>query len=510
LTINGNATAPSAAKVFGIKDVVINKSTVNADTVIATLTDAAKVDVSKATITYGGSGTVEVTLPAAVSSPTFKVTSDGAVLKVGATTTTVNAHVTANNGYVEFAGAVTQATITGSGRVRFKNGSTATGFTTAASTITASVIDFPNGFTTSQYGPLTLSGDVLIPATKTITFGHEDGTLTLEEGTVVKTAAGVDPLLTAAGNVVITPVATAVLTVAAGGLDVSTAGVAFGGDVVFGGDLTLTAQPATFGGTAYFADTKKITLTAAESVITLTANTGALVAGAPGANPWVYDAVLQAGESNAVLTPGASVDLTFSAGGSRGIEQGATTAALVLSGDAHITSGATYTVAAGESAANILKVAAESLLTLGSGALEGQGSTFETAKASIVLTGHASHVGTLVLVTKTASGAAGGGGKLVLVGGGTALGSSGDIQPAQTVTAANLTATGPTDGGSAFTFAGSSENLSSITSISTSPQGFKSIEAATIDSGTSGTVTFVGGTSGTATLDKAATLQSGS
>jgi hypothetical protein len=290
---------------------------------------------------------------------------------------------------------------------------------------------------------------------------------------------------------------------------VNTAAVTFDGTVYFGAGLTLTAIGATFNEPAYFADTAVLSLSATQSVVTLKANTGALVAGAPGAHPWVYDAVLQARTANAVLKPdSAEVTLTF-ATGTRGITQSAK--GLTVSGTgAHITSGATYTVSAGD-ADSKLTVAAESVLTLGSGALEGQDTSFDTAKASIVLTGDNSYPGTLVLATKTDTSALEGGGKLALAGGtGTTLGESGVIKVAYSGTATQLTAVG--SAGGAFTFgSGSSAATTGITGISTSGATFKSIEAPTKDSGTDGTVTFKGGSASTdGTLSKDSTLASAS
>jgi hypothetical protein len=286
---------------------------------------------------------------------------------------------------------------------------------------------------------------------------------------------------------------------------VSTSGIVFNGPVAFGGNVTLTAVPATFGGTAYFANSTVLTLTTDASVVTLKANTGALAAGEPSAKPWVYDAVLQADGGDAILKPdSSSVTLTF-ATGTRGITQSA--AGLTVSGKAHITSGATYTVPSGSG--NKLTVAADSVLTLGSGALEGQGADYDTATASIVLTGAGSNAGTLVLAAKNSTpAAAGGGGKLVLVGGGDELGTDGVIQVKEDGTSANLTATGPADGTAApWAFTGNS-GTTGITGLENStPKGFTSIEAATSSGGSTGLVTFKAGASSTAKLNKTSTAQ---
>ena len=318
LYVYGNLTvaADSVAPTGGGKVVAIGTVTLAGDNAAA-LADAAKVDVGNATITYGGTSTVAITLPATLSSPTFKVTGNGGVLKVVGTTN-VTANVTANNGYVEFAGAVTAATITGGGRVRFANGTTPTGFTTA-SDITASVIEFPNGF---SYGTATLalSGDVYIGDGKAAT-ATGGAALTLGSGTVVQIAGTpATTLLTAADEVTITPTSGAILTfTAASGLALSTQGVAFGGDVVFGGDLTVSGVTAEFGGTAYFAATKKITLVDTSSAIKLAGVAGALAVGAPVANvPDIYHTVLIGNDSSnggTLTAAAASTTLTFGATG---------------------------------------------------------------------------------------------------------------------------------------------------------------------------------------------------
>ena len=469
LTVNAGSVQPTQGKVVAIGTV-----TLAANNAVA-LSNATYVDVSLAEITVSGEGrdARTVTLPGTISTR-FYLSGEQDKLTVTGGTTGFTAYVR-GNGLLELASAVTTVAITGSGNVEFDGALTA-----LQGSIEAAKVKFTGTVTT---------------ASATLEFSN----LSATSGTVEFANTAVFTIGATFANTGLTTFGSTVTSTATG--------TSFAGDVVFKDDVTVTAGGLGFGGVAYFADEAVLTLTAESSVITLK-DGAALVAGEPGANPWVYDAVLQAGESNAVLTPGAAVDLTFSAGGSRGITQGATTAALVLSGDAHITSGATYTVAAGSSAANILKVAAESVLTLGSGALEGQGAEFNTAVASIVLTGHASHAGTLVLAAKDTDAAAGGGGKLVLVGGGTDLGTTGAIQVLQTGTEANLTATGPTDNTAlAWTFTGNT-GTTGITGLdTTTPKGFTSIEAATDSGADAGLVTFKAGTTGTAKLNKTVTAK---
>jgi hypothetical protein len=223
LTINGTDDSPSGGYGNGIVAIGTVKVT-EANT--AALSADTNVDVTGATILYEGATAVAVTLPAALKVFAFKVTGEQGVLKVAGGTTSVEAAVTQNNGFVEFVSAVTNAAITGKGRIRFANPAgdgTATAFGTA-SDISASIIEFPNGFSTSESGTVALSGDVYIADGKAITFGHADGTLTLKEGSAVKAGTVKDnasdsAALNAAADTVLTPVATAALTATAGTTD---------------------------------------------------------------------------------------------------------------------------------------------------------------------------------------------------------------------------------------------------------------------------------------------------
>jgi hypothetical protein len=130
---------------------------------------------------------------------------------------------------------------------------------------------------------------------------------------------------------------------------------------------------------------------------------------------------------------------------------------------------------------------------------------------SITLTGHATTPATLVLDHGAASSSGGidTGGKLTLTGGGTDLGTTGDIHPTGVLTAANLTATGAN--GAFVLPAEVSVYSATINSISATGQGFTSIIAGFPASGAStGTVTFKAGASGTAVLSKTATLAASS
>jgi hypothetical protein len=166
-------------------------------------------------------------------------------------------------------------------------------------------------------------------------------------------------------------------------------GASFAGDVVFKDDVTLTANAANFGGGAFFADTKKITLTAASSVITL--EPGAFLAhGAPADIPGVFSAIIaNFDEDDVTLTPTANTTLTFGANGTKSIAQAGTAGhGITIAGNATLVPAATYTVASADSAIGVLTVGGT--LTVGDGLLtglpEGVDNTASTS-AKLVLTG---------------------------------------------------------------------------------------------------------------------------
>jgi hypothetical protein len=117
---------------------------------------------------------------------------------------------------------------------------------------------------------------------------------------------------------------------------------------------------------------------------------------------------------------------------------------------------------------------------------------------SIILSGDNASPGMVILNNKNGTSAAGGGAKLSIPAGGSDLGSGGDIVlPTPT---ADLILTGDTSG-NGFT----APAAAAITGLSASPQGFKSIQAATSFTGV-GKVIIQGGESGTVTLDKDSTI----
>jgi hypothetical protein len=253
---------------------------------------------------------------------------------------------------------------------------------------------------------------------------------------------------------------------------VATLTVAAGGSLT-ASDATLKSEGATItvNGTATLGTVAKV-LKDSSATGVLTATIAALGA----------DATLAVGAGSAVNK------VTF---------PGAATVSAIATDSKGLTIGSLAVPAKGT-----LVIAADTTLTVAAG------STLTVDDGGAVTLTKGSNPGILVLSNKKGTAAAGGGGKLVLTGGGDALGTKGAIQPAATVTTANLTATNST--AKAFTLAGASGDLSSIDNIASSAKSFTSIEAATVaegDVGTNGSVVFKAAESTDGTLDKAATLQ---
>jgi hypothetical protein len=433
LTVKGNPVVTgNVAKVVAIKDVLIDAG----DDPVTTLAVADEVDVSNATITLDKNGEVTVTLPTGtLSSPTFNVTAQQGVLKVTGPTD-INAHVTNSNGVVEFVSGVTKAVITGNGRVRFADtAETETAFTATGSVfpniITAGIIEFPYGFSTSQYATVALNGDVYIGDGTAITLGATAGTLTLGKGSTIKVGTpGVETsvqllsannavkLTAAAANAALTasaPVTGATPTPAK--LALSGADLTLDGYVSFISDVEF-AKGVTFNNTAFFADDTKITLTHADGIITLKKG-AALARGAPAPYvPNVYSEIIgnkATADVDLKLTPTvANIVLTFGSGGS--ITQSSAVAhGITITGIAGLTAGATYTVASEASVAGTLKIDANSTLELADGLLASTAKERElgasalnlAANSSLVLAGSVSTTDTSAGATIKGCGASG-------------------------------------------------------------------------------------------------------
>jgi hypothetical protein len=442
LTINGTADEPSGGYGDGIA--AIGTVLVTKDNTAA-LADADKVYVAPATIQYDGNTAVTVTLPADLEVFAFKVTSEQGVLKVNGGTASVEAAVTANNGFVEFASAVTRATITGKGRIRFANSTTPTAFVDGD--ISGDIIEFPNGFVTqsSDWNAVTLSAEkVNIPKNKTIAFGKANANVSLAKGTAVWNTesapvkvfeapenGGYQLSLTGTTDTVLTIGPTAALPVTGdeitfsgdvafgGGLSVEDGDATFNSDAEFGGDVTfdedstfngnavfkgdLTLTGATeFGKDAFFADGKKITLKAAGSTITLKTGSELAQASGPSLMPTVYSAIIANFDDNDVtLTPGANTVLTFGASGTKSITQSGTAAhSIKIGGEATLVPGATYTVASETGKVGTLTMDGSAKLFVGAGLLTprpegfGTGADNDDATSSkLVLTGAATTAG---------------------------------------------------------------------------------------------------------------------
>ena len=403
LTVGENSVAPAQGKVVPIGTVTLAKAAIDTQ-----LADATYVDVSKAreiVIADSVAGhAVALTLPATVApgGPDFILSHQQAVLTIDDTTTAFTARIR-GNGKLVLEGALTTVGIIADGDVDF-NSAASIAFA-AGSSVTAGTIFFKEGFTTpGGSGTVTLSGDVVVSTGETIAFGHDDGTLTLAEGATlaIGAAASPTPILKAASELEVDAGSTTALTLMGGDVGVATAGIEFDGDVVFYGDLTLTAQPATFGGTAFFANGKKLSLSANASVVTLAVG-GGLAVGTPVAGvPHVYNTVLHA-DTQTTLTPAisAALDLTFDAT-NKGIVQSSTAAHdLALAGTATLITGS-YRVDTADSKKGQLTVAADGVLTLGGGILAKEGLPAAQA-AALVLTGAATNPAELVLKGKSGS-----------------------------------------------------------------------------------------------------------
>jgi hypothetical protein len=303
--------------------------------------------------------------------------------------------VAAGNGVLKLAG-VTEAAITGNGRIVFPTDSDAVALATGSSIATGAsgYVSFPNGIELSS-SAITLDGAVLIGAAKTITIGATSSKITLKSGSTVYVGAAAtagSEILTADNDVELTGDA-AVLTVAAGQkLDVSAAGLTVKGDATFGGDLTLTAAPATFNGVATFAPGAAVTMTTAASIVKLKAGAGIAV----GEGRFPYNGILQNSHASAdaTLTPAVKTKLTFAAVGRTVTQDASATNAhgIKIGGELGLLSGASYVVESIADKVGTLTVDESAVLTLGFGLLAGNDPSNETTadtRSSIVLTGAA-------------------------------------------------------------------------------------------------------------------------
>ena len=409
LTVDEDSVQPTQGKVVVIGTVTLAET----PTDTTALASNTYVDVNNAEIVIGAGATspVEIGLPDSVDGPRFYLAGEQDVLEVAGATTKFAAHVR-GNGLLKLVAAVTDVTIIGNGKIHFADDANAATAFAAGSSVTARTITFDDGFTSAKsdgIGNVTLDGAVYIVAGKTIAYGYNASTVTLAAGTTVSTTEGTPALaLRAVSDLKLTSqhAETAIAVNAGGVVEVKTQGATFDGDVVFGSNLTLTAVPATFGGTAYFGAGKKIVLSAGTSIITLEANTGALAYGTPTAGvPHIYNTVLIANDTAATLTPSAGLDLTFDAT-NKGISQPAGKT-VTLGGTATLVGGS-YTVNSADASEGKLTVFAAGVLTLGPSILASGGLPAVAAPA-LVLVGAATNPAALVL-----DGASGTGAKLVV------------------------------------------------------------------------------------------------
>jgi hypothetical protein len=434
LTVAADSSAPSSGKIVAIRTVALT----GAEGTTTPLSDASKVDVSGATIVWDGAAR-DVTLPATVAGPTFNVTGGQGVLTVKGTTS-LTAQLT-GSGFLSLP-TVATATITGDGLIRFPGTGDPLAQTfsgTFDSSIEASVIDFPVGFTASK--PITLGGELIIPGGKTLTFTAATDILTLKSGSTIKTGTGTAAILSAGADAELTPVASAVLTVSAATdstpakLALGTAGleltsgtltVAEGAELALGEKLTVKGTLNVAGTlSGAFSD---VEVSGASAVLKTTGD-GKLVVGSGTDTATLSKATFTEESSKPVLTLANGGAITTA--GSGELEFGATTfsgdgawTASVSADDGDNitgvkitidTAGATIAAAApsGVTAAGTATLTASGIpvitqaaeasnaLTIGANTVIALGGTDTAAAGQIVLTGHAANPGKIALVATT-------------------------------------------------------------------------------------------------------------
>ena len=329
----------------------------------------------------------------------------GADGKLSLTGSVTAVDIDGGNGNIQFpnaTGTITGLSLENTGTIAFNHAAAALSIPGAVQAVFGGDVTLAGGINTGaadSTSKITFKGNVTLGDGKAITIAESTtaSAVTLYAGKSIY--AGTTKLVTAATNTAFTAAADgAVLTfTAATGLALSAQGVEFNGDVVFYGDLTLTAVPATFGGTAYFADTKKITMTTVASVITL--NEGALLAHGDATKiPAVYSAILGGYTDGATLTPAANTTLTFGANGTKSITQAGTAGHGITIGDnAVLLPSATYTVASEAEKIGTLTVDTNATLIIIEGVLAGAtGADNTAASAKLVLTGAATTNGALL------------------------------------------------------------------------------------------------------------------
>jgi hypothetical protein len=294
------------------------------------------------------------------------------------------------------------------------------------------------------------------------------GTLTASKAPTSTGAITANALnVTATTGATVLNTATGAITIGSGGVTTAAGAVTFGGAAafkgeayftgpvtfggtatfnelaVFGGDVTLSTAAATFGKTAFFADTKKITLTLGTSTIKLGAGAG-LAIGTPSPNaPDVYNTVIinSGTGTDLTLTPAAGTVLTFSASTSgKGITQSGSGAHdIKIGGAAALIPGSTYTVLSAASAVGTLTIDTDATLTLATGVLLAENPSGITATTSgLVLTGAASD-GAKLVGTTTGSLKAG---ATTITGTWQAVGAGTVTIAASSTSASSITATG--------------------------------------------------------------------
>ncbi|MDR3360055.1 MAG: hypothetical protein LBO20_05310, partial [Bifidobacteriaceae bacterium] len=315
LTVTGTSAAPTG-NVYALGDTLVT-ATVN-------VSSWSTVTFNYSTLKSSGEAAITLTTPTQAFQVKAIEVADAAPLTI-AGATGLTAKVT-GPGTLTLSGVVAQAKITGDGKIKFANGTTATAFVGTsevyANSISAGTIEFVNGFSTSEYAKIELDGDVVLADTKAITFGHADGTVALKAGSTVK--VGTVTLLTADTDTLLTPTATAALTASSTGKTL-TLGTA---------DLTLTSGKLAVPAGAELVLNNALTVASGASLV-LTAGattTGAKISGTIGVKAdatiikggWqavgasgtvtIAENAITASAAGAVLTGGTSGEIGVTAG----------------------------------------------------------------------------------------------------------------------------------------------------------------------------------------------------
>ena len=378
--VNGNVTIATA----GVTGSTIPAASLNGKTLyvvggltVSNAVTATEISVvgnvtAAAAITGKLSATGKVTFTTAAQGALTGLTA-GSVESSVAITTTSNGDITVD-GELKTTGASSTVTVNGTGTLTAGSLDLAGNLVAGSGGVTVKGASVLGGDVTRGDGAVTFGGNVTLTDGKTITL---TGTakLNLKGGASIK--VGANTVLSASGDVEITPTTGAVLTAtsATKTIAVSTAGIAFTGALLVSGELK--------------ANGKDITATQTTGILAIAPGGKITTAGAANAG-----AIVLGDSTNGVTLTGAG---SWTAGGAAVYltQTGTDAAAIGASGAATLTASGTtpaINVLGGSSAANVL--------TLGAGVTINVAGTAAKVGA-VVLTGAGSNVGTLKLVDGT-------------------------------------------------------------------------------------------------------------